>query len=300
MPDDTNAYDLYGGKIDPERIQALAAEFRRRRAFGVLAALTGDPAASRAGGEAMQTAEQDNAQLAGAGKFSQELEQEKYRNLTQRLGLTRPETEVNPVTGGYYNRRAPPPQGGGAGQPGGGAYDKRMQPMLQALEKDLDPSQSRAGEVKANMQRFNAGQRLLALAQMPDGSVRDLNPQQMTELSTSLATLIGGGSSGAATREELTPYTKGRTLAQLEQWLTDSPHGADQRAFVMQMVDTAKREQGVAQDAIRKAQAQRLPAHAAAFQLFPEQAQNLLEAYGFPRGSVDMKTGRYTSQDSGG
>src|SRR6266851_7496455 len=140
MPDDPNAYDLYGGKVDPERIQALAAEIRRRRAFGVLAALTGDPAASKAGGEAQQTAEQDNAQLAGAGKFSQELEQEKYRNLTQRLGLTRPETEVNPVTGGYYNRRAPPPQGGGAGQPGGGgAYDKRMQPMLSALEKDLDP-----------------------------------------------------------------------------------------------------------------------------------------------------------------
>src|ERR1700694_6226746 len=116
----------------------------------------------------------------------------------------------------------------------------------------------------------------------------------MSEVSGSLATLIGGGSSGEGTRRELTPYTSGRSMAELTQWLTNEPHGAGQQAFVKQMIDTATREQGTAKSAIRQAQAQRLSSHLQYLQMFPDQAKAQIESYGFDPSEVDFKTGKHT------
>lgn len=203
------------------------------------------------------------------------------------------ENEINPVTGQPYKKYGP--IGSSAGAPGSALTDKRFPKMQADLEADLDPNKSRSGTLRGNQERLNAAQRLLTLAIDPiTGGPADLIPNQMSELSGSLATLIGGGSSGEGTRRELTPYTKGRSMAELMQWITDKPHGAGQQAFVQQMIDTAKREQGTAQQAIRQGQTQRLSSHLQYLQMFPDQAKAQLESYGFDPDDVDFKTGKYT------
>lgn len=207
------------------------------------------------------------------------------------LSSQTPKVAVNPVTGGLFDVRGSADQAGGAG----GASDKRLPVMQEKFSKDLDPNNFRSGVLKGNQERSNAADRLLALAVDPiTGGPADLTPQQMTELSTSLATLIGGGSSGEGTRHELTPYTKGRSFAGLMQWLTDEPHGTGQRAFVQQMIDTAKREQGVAQKSIRTAQAQRFSGHLPYFSLFPDAAKAQMQSFGFDPSEIDLATGKYT------
>jgi hypothetical protein len=201
---------------------------------------------------------------------------------------------VNPVSGRLFNTRTggDVPNSGGPGDP---TTDKRFTKMQQDFAKDLDPNVSRSGTLKQNSERQQAAQRLLTLAVDPlTGGPANLTPQQMTEMSGALATLIGGGSSGEGTRHELTPYTGGRSLAELTQWLTNAPQGTGQQAFVKQMIDTAKREQGTASQAIRQAQAQRLSSHLQYFQMFPDAAKAQLESYGFDPADVDFKTGKYT------
>lgn len=218
--------------------------------------------------------------------------QKQYAEKTERAKVSK--FGINPVTGRAYDTRTGQDVvgSGGAGAP---TNDKRFSKMQTDLEADLDPNKSRSGTLKGNQERLNAAQRLLTLAVDPlTGGPANLTPQQMTEVSGSLATLIGGGSSGEGTRHDLTPYTSGRSLSDVLQWVTNEPHGASQQAFVKQMIDTAKREQGTASTAIRQAQAQRLSSHLQYLQLFPDQAKAQLESYGFDPTEVDFKTGKYT------
>lgn len=216
--------------------------------------------------------------------------QKQYAEDTKRLEVGK--FGVNPVSGRIFNTRTGAEDGGGPGDP---TTDKRFTKMQQDMAKDLDPNLSRSGTLKGNQERANAAQRLLTLAVDPlTGGAANLTPQQMTEISGSLATLIGGGSSGEGTRHELTPYTGGRSLAELTQWLTNAPQGTGQQAFVKQMIDTAKREQGTASQAIRQAQTQRLSSHLQYLQMFPDAAKAQLQSYGIDPADVDFKTGQYT------
>ena len=54
---------------------------------------------------------------------------------------------------------------------------------LMALKADFDPSGGRSGEFGKNFARVGAANRLLTLATDENGQPKDLNPQQMPELS---------------------------------------------------------------------------------------------------------------------
>lgn len=220
--------------------------------------------------------------------------QKQYAEDTKRMEVGKFGT--NPITGRLYNTRTGQdvPGSGGPGDP---TTDKRFPKMQDDFKKDMDPNLSRSGTLKQNSERQQAAQRLLTLAVDPlTGGPANLTPQQMTEVSGALATLIGGGSSGEGTRHELTPYTGGRSLAELTQWLTNAPQGTGQQAFVKQMIDTARREQATAGQAVRQAQAQRLSSHLQYLQMFPEAAKAQMQSYGFDPADVDFKTGRYTQK----
>jgi hypothetical protein len=273
--------------------------------MGTLGALSGDPLMAQAGESASRMPGQQLAmalQRQHLASGQQEMEQRGpqaalggqtpgvYGLLTKRAEV--PKFAPNPVSGRLYDVRTGQETGGASG---GELTDKRLPAMQAALAKDLDPNNFRSGVLKGNQERSNAADRLLALAVDPlTGGPANLTPQQMSEVSSSLATLVGGGSSGEGTRHELTPYTKGRTIAQVLQWVTDNPHGAEQQGFVKQMIDTAKREQGVAQGQIRQAQGQRLPGHLPYFGLFPDAAKSQLSGFGFDPSEVDFKTGKYS------
>lgn len=122
-----------------------------------------------------------------------------------------------------------------------------------AMGSDLDPSRMRGGFLGKTQDRLAAAQRLEVLHNQYGD---DLPPNVMREFASSLASLISNGASGTAVHQinELVPQTKSGGIAKLEQWLTDSPHGTGQQAFVKQMMDTVKREKELAQDQIGQQQ----------------------------------------------
>lgn len=191
----------------------------------------------------------------------------------------------------------PTPAPGGVSAPrpampgGGGIFPRMMgKPLdaaLQKLGKDFDPNAAGSPEVVKNQARVNAANRILALAVDEKGQPRDLIPQQMTELSQSVATLLStGGQPSERITRELTPYTSGRKWADVVQWLTNDPHGAGQREFVRLMVETAKREQATAQKGITDALGARVGKHQRVIRGNPAEAKAVLEPLGF---SLDEK-----------
>jgi hypothetical protein len=253
-------------------------------------------------GISQERVDQMNQQLAMRGiRYDPNLN--KFIDIRQMAGVKPPPPRsALPLSTGAAPAAPPgqPPSGDGGGPPpvapgatGDAPIGKWQDKALKELGADFNPSSGRSGEFGKNQARLNAAQRLLTLAVDPKtGGPADLTPQQMSEISGSLATLIGGGSSGEGTRRELTPYTKGRSIAEIQQWLTDAPHGADQQAFVKQMIDTAKREQGVAQQSIDQVRGQLVSKHQRILRSNPEEARKVLQGFGWdlgPDGSPIMQ-----------
>ncbi len=162
---------------------------------------------------------------------------------------------------------------------------KMLDKALKELGQDFDPSGGRSGEFGKNQARVNAATRLLQLATDENGQPKDLNPQQMPELSQALASLISGGGQGAQAQiEHLTPHTLRGNLQGTLQWLTGNPRGADQQAFVANMIETAKREQQVAQQAIEQVRSQRGAKHQRLLRGNPEDARRVLQGFGWDLG----------------
>ena len=168
---------------------------------------------------------------------------------------------------------------------GGKILDKR----LKDLGADFNPSGARAGEFGKNQARVNAANRVLALATDKNGNPVDLNPQQMPELSQSIASLISNGGQGAMAQiEHLTPKTMSGDWAKIVQWLTNEPHGAGQVAFVQNMIETAKRERDVAQKGIEQVRGQLAGKHQLVLRGNPKESRELLRGFGWDLGPDGM------------
>ncbi len=181
---------------------------------------------------------------------------------------------------------SPPSPAGPAGMPKPQPLaGKMLDKALKELGQDFDPSGGRSGEFGKNQARVNAATRLLQLATDENGQPKDLNPQQMPELSQALASLISGGGQGAQAQiEHLTPHTLRGNLQGTLQWLTGNPRGADQQAFVANMIETAKREQQVAQQSIEQVRSQRGAKHQRVLRGNPEESRRVLQGFGWDLG----------------
>lgn len=171
----------------------------------------------------------------------------------------------NPLSGQTDTvRDAPPPRPIAArGGKGGAGGDSTK--ALASLLKDFDPSGARTGQFGKDYAVTQAADKLRRLT----ATDPNLWPQQMTELSTSLASLVGGGGGAAQSQiEHLTPHTLSGDYAKIAQWVTSDPHGAGQQAFVKAMMETAEREDAGAKDRIRNVQLSRAPAHIADWRKF--------------------------------
>lgn len=140
------------------------------------------------------------------------------------------------------------------------AADDKTNKRFTEFSQYLDPSKGRAGEFGNQLQKANAADRILVLA--------DQNPSlnfsrnQMTELAAATAALITNGSHPAeATIHAMTPSTVGGDIAKLTDWLTSKPNGAQQQAFAKQMLETATREKKLAMSKVRDYQFQRVGAY---------------------------------------
>jgi hypothetical protein len=172
---------------------------------------------------------------------------------------------------------------------------------LKEMGADFDPSGGRAGEFGKNQARVNAATRLLALAQNPDGTPANLNPQQMPEMVQSLASLISNGGQGTQAQiEHMLPKTVSGDWAKVMQWLTNEPHGAGQTAFVQNMIETAKREKEIAQQGLETVRSQRGAKHQRVLRGNPEESRKLLSGFGWDVGPDGMPVLKGPAADAKG
>jgi len=183
-------------------------------------------------------------------------------------------------------RPAPSTAGPGRSSPLAG---KMLDKALKELGSDFDPSGGRAGEFGKNQARVNAAKRVLALATDENGNAKDLNPQQAPELAQSIASLISNGGQGTQAQiEHMTPKTLRGNLQGTLQWLLGEPRGADQVAFVKNMIETAKREQDIAQQSIEGVRKGRAAKHQRVLLGNPEESRRVLQGFGWDLGPDGM------------
>lgn len=126
----------------------------------------------------------------------------------------------------------------------------------QKLIHDTNPSlASSRSDLGRNQAVSTSAQKIQALGAQGATQAGGLTPSQMEELAASTAALLQNGSAGAqGTIRRLVPKTIGGDAASLKSYIKGLPVGAGQQAFVDQMLETARREQELAQDNIKKAQ----------------------------------------------
>jgi hypothetical protein len=114
----------------------------------------------------------------------------------------------------------------------------------------LDPDKNRAGNFGTQQQIvYNAKKIEQLAAQFPD---LNLPPAQVAELAQATAGMLSNGNHAAeSTVDRYVPKSVGRSEAELAQWITNKPKGAEQQAFVKQMLDTAARERQLAESNVR-------------------------------------------------
>lgn len=136
---------------------------------------------------------------------------------------------------------------------------------------------------QASLYRAEALEKLL---DVPD--LNSITPQQMREASTSLAGLISrGGSQAVSQIEHLTPESYAGQFADFKQKLLNEPQGADAKAFLQNMLETARREKGLVQEQMRKGQIQAVPRFAALRKQNPTQFDAMLKQAGIDPASID-------------
>jgi len=131
--------------------------------------------------------------------------------------------------------------------------DQEITKLASKMGEDLDPNKFRSGEMGKNQGKVNAAGRIEALLQQfPDGNIPKI---QTRELATSVAAMLTNGSQTAVNQiNELVPHTARGSATSIAEWVTGSPQGQGQQAFIKMFEDTTKREKEVAQQQIIQAQ----------------------------------------------
>lgn len=132
---------------------------------------------------------------------------------------------------------------------------KNIQNLVQKASDQINPNKARSGNLAGLQTQLNGADRLQALALDPQGGIRNLNPQQMGELSIAMNRLVSGQSGGSVeSLKAIMPHDAMLSGANALQWFTSNPQGAGQQAFTKMMLDTADRERAVTQTQLRNAQ----------------------------------------------
>lgn len=161
-----------------------------------------------------------------------------------------------------------------------------------ALNNDLDPDKSRAGNFGAISAKVQGADRLKTLI----GSFKDGNlpAAQTEELALGLANMIAPGNGGSRDQvKALVPASALGDATKTASWLANQPMGANQQAFVKQMEHTVDREKGVAMDQLNQIRAGRLAAHSWLQQVAPDKFNAILQNKGMDPSKV--VNGQYLS-----
>lgn len=267
----------------PAKAQALAQALRGQQQLGQLGLLSGDKVVGGLGKSLLAGAQeqQDLIPKAANMRLQRAMEAEKAKaelafrqaqeahmqnqDEYQRQQLAQGKFVQGPL--GVLNTRT------GALDPYAKPVDqlkeqKDMEAQLGELAKAINRDTGRGSLMPQLQNRLNVSERIKAAATNPDGSVKDLSPAMITELAASTAALLTNGTPGEHSIAAMLPKGRGMKQAEIAEWLTNSPHGAGQQAYIQQMVDLANREEHVIGEQIRSGQLRQLPRFAPGFKKY--------------------------------
>ena len=125
---------------------------------------------------------------------------------------------------------------------------------------------------------MNQADRVQALIDQTKNQPGGASPQQLYELARAQDALISGGSGTVSGTAHLVPSTALQSYANFQQWLTNSPQGANTQAFTSRIEDTVKRERNVAQQAQQKALNQMAPGFSHLKEKDPARYQSIMDS----------------------
>ncbi len=133
--------------------------------------------------------------------------------------------------------------------------NKRFSEFGKELDSGKASSRSDFGKQQSTISNAD---RVLALGAQGDSQDGGLTTRQIHELAISSAALVSGGNTGSAqgTINALVPHSYAGSAAGIEEWLLNEPKGANQQAFVKQMLETADREKQLASEKVKGYKAQ--------------------------------------------
>lgn len=313
--DPSEIADLFFGPEDTAtaKAQAMANALRGQQQLGQLGMLTGDKVLGGVGKQLFANAgeQQDYIPKAANMRLQRAMEAEKARReqefqqaQMQHMGAQE-QLQRDQMAQGRYTVLAPTANSPGYKVDGKrgivtqildappGAMPKALTENQQEKQwKDftdaISTTRGRGNISLENQKRLYAGDRIRALAANPDGTPKDLSPNNMAELAMMSAALASGSNSPAQhSIESLTPKSVGSDFAKIKQWLSDEPQGANQQAFVKLMLEQAKREEDVIKPEILKAQLQAVPNYAHLSKKDAVRYQSLLHAAGIDPSTLD-------------
>ncbi len=143
--------------------------------------------------------------------------------------------------------------------PGAAGANNQLAKNWEGFYKLLDTGSGRANLNVEQQKRLNASERIKKIAENPDGTVKNLPPELVTELVGSLGSLIVGGHPSEGMLHALMPKGMGMKEADIKEFLTNNPQGANQQAFIKMAIDLSNREEDLISEQIRNQQAKGLP-----------------------------------------
>lgn len=129
--------------------------------------------------------------------------------------------------------------------------DKDYDSKLTKASQELDALQGGRGLLKAPTQKLQTAQSLEGLlSQYPD--LNKMNPNQIAEFTSGFNNLITGGQATDVKLRKILPNDIGMSGANVLQWISNNPQGAQQKAFLDQMAQSVKTQKKVAEDQINQ------------------------------------------------
>lgn len=145
------------------------------------------------------------------------------------------------------------------------AQDLKRQDMLdkQATQDVLKANKLISSEIASSRSSFGraanthqAAEKILAMVQ--DIDPNDLNNRQITEIARNLDGMLSNGQPTISGLTKLLPKSAQGDFAKIKEYISNIPKGAQQGAFVQNMIDTVNREKGLADRQVRKTQGELL------------------------------------------
>lgn len=164
---------------------------------------------------------------------------------------------------------------------------KQLEDEFKALMDTVSTVKGRANLNAQNQARLYASERVKQIALDEQGNIKNLSPAMITDLAAATAALSSNGHPAQAVIEHFLPKGSGMKVADIQEWLSNEPAGANQMGFIKQMVDLANREEKLIGHQMKAGQLQGVPNFAHLSKQDKKRYESILRGAGLDPTTID-------------